>query len=132
MACKDDRCYPGFYSAAFYVPLFCLALHSLNYTGGVLFSAASAPGCSSLRTGVMMTLAVCQTPSKSWYPRKGPLECADPTVSEELNSPHVLWLTSVSLSRTHQAQVPVTAAAMPLLSDSPIIQSMWMQANSPR
>lgn len=51
-----------------------------------------------LRTGVTMTLAMCQTPSKSWYPRKGPLELADPTVRAELNSsPHVLWLMSVSL-----------------------------------
>lgn len=36
VACKDDRCYPDFYSVAFCVPLLCLALHSLSYTGVVL------------------------------------------------------------------------------------------------
>lgn len=75
VACKDGRCYPGFC-----VPLLCLAQHSLSYVGGVLCSAANAPGYSSLNTGVMMTLAVCQTPSKRWYPRKGPPELADPSV----------------------------------------------------
>lgn len=33
VACKDDRCYSDFYSAAFCVPLLCLALHSLGCMG---------------------------------------------------------------------------------------------------